>query len=99
MFLQACVHRGGGGVSHHAMGRGCTPPRQNHQGRHHLGQTPHCPERATEADGTHPTGMHSFDQFFFLHNLPIPLYLACFPEILSFSVPKPECVFMFEFIS
>ena len=61
MFSQACVKNsvdrvGDGGVSKHALGQ--TPPRPVT-----LGYTPppwQTAPTATAADGTHPTGMHSY---------------------------------------
>ena len=61
MFSQACVIpsvHGGGGVSQHAMGQSGVV--DTHLGRQPpSGQTPPPRETATEAGGTHPTGMHS----------------------------------------
>ena len=55
MFLHLSVILFTGAVSHHAMGGVYTPWADIPPGRQH----PPPPETATEAGGTHPTGMHS----------------------------------------
>ena len=96
MFLHLCVILFAGGcMSKHAMVWGCghPPPGQippgRHpppKGKHPLGIHPH-PETATEADVTHPTGMHACLRNFwislihiinYIYFIPISLFLMFF---------------------